>query len=294
MSIGRIRIILPFAERACKSLIASNKRLLIQRRSLQSISKDPIETLSKLEKSAPHEINDTHETLPNPEKVPREESELLENPNEEQRNTAPFHSANEGTEGDADVHPFAHVPASVTLAYLEPWKHEAPHGLRVCNVHMRSYNLHYLTFYADFVLRTAWYLNLPATGPIPLPKRRERWTVPKSPFIHKKIQENFERITYKRLVSIKDGHPDTVALFLSYLNQNGFPGVGIKATTWEWDDLDFAKRLSQETDQLIENIANKAFSIEEAAQQVLSSDLFQNLDDEVANTENASGRDSTN
>lgn len=87
-------------------------------------------------------------------------------------------------------------------------------------------------------MRAAYFLHLPARGPVPLPKIIERWTVPKSNFVHKKSQENFERITHRRLVQIQDGERDTVQLWLAYLEKRAYHGVGMKANTWEYEGLD--------------------------------------------------------
>ena len=86
-------------------------------------------------------------------------------------------------------------------------------------------------------MRAAYYLKLPASGPVPLPRIVERWTVPRSNFVHKKSQENFERITVRRLIQIKDGHPESVQLWLAFLRRHAFPGVGMKANVWEFDSL---------------------------------------------------------
>ncbi|OKL56924.1 37S ribosomal protein S10, mitochondrial [Talaromyces atroroseus] len=98
-------------------------------------------------------------------------------------------------------------------------------------------------FFADFAIRAAYYLNLPVSGPIPLPRIVERWTVPRSNFVHKKSQENFERITLRRLIQIKDGHPESVQLWLAFLRRHAFYGVGMKANVWDFDDLDVASGL---------------------------------------------------
>ena len=90
---------------------------------------------------------------------------------------------------------------------------------------------------ADFAMRAAYYLGLPASGPIPLPKIIERWTMPRSNFVHKKSQENFERITLRRLVQIQDGHPDTVQVWLAFLRKHAFYGVGMKANVWQHEEI---------------------------------------------------------
>lgn len=102
---------------------------------------------------------------------------------------------------------------------------------------MRSYSVPNLEFFCDFALRAAYYLNLPAFGPVPLPKIKERWTVPKSHFIFKKSQENFERITRRRLIQIRDGNPESVQIWLAFLQKHAYYGIGMKANVWEYSKL---------------------------------------------------------
>lgn len=61
--------------------------------------------------------------------------------------------------------------------------------------------------------------------------------MPKSTFIYKKSQENFERITLRRLIQIRDGHPDTVGVWLAFLQKHAYYGVGMKANVWEFSKL---------------------------------------------------------
>ena len=65
----------------------------------------------------------------------------------------------------------------------------------------------------------------------------QRWTVPKSNFAHKKSQENFERITLRRLIQIKDGDLEVVQTWLAYLRRHAYYGVGMKANVWEYESL---------------------------------------------------------
>ena len=55
--------------------------------------------------------------------------------------------------------------------------------------------------------------------------------------MHKKSQENYERITYKRLIQIKDGTPDTIELWLAFLKKHAVYGVGTKANVWQFEEL---------------------------------------------------------
>ena len=143
------------------------------------------------------------------------------------------------------------LPRSVQAVYLRPLKRRAQYGVPACDLQLRSYNVRNVEFFADFALRAAYYLNLPAAGPIPLPRMTERWTVPRSNFIFKKSQENFERITLRRLIQIQDGHPETVQIWLAFLRKHAYYGVGIKANVWQHEKLGRFGRLFQKIHMVI-------------------------------------------
>jgi ribosomal protein S10 len=126
------------------------------------------------------------------------------------------------------------MPRSLEALYLRPLKREPKYGLPVCDLQLRSYSVRPLEFFSDFALRAAYYLGLPASGPVPLPRQTQRWTVPKSHFVHKKSQENFSRTTLRRLIQIKDGHPETVQIWLAFLQKHAYYGIGMKANVWEF------------------------------------------------------------
>ena len=63
---------------------------------------------------------------------------------------------------------------------------------------------------AGDIVRTAQKTGATVRGPIPLPTKRERWTVLKSPHVDKKSREQFELRTHKRLIDIIDPTPKTV------------------------------------------------------------------------------------
>jgi ribosomal protein S10 len=86
-------------------------------------------------------------------------------------------------------------------------------------------------------------MKMPCSGPVYLPTQTSRWTVIKSPFVHKKSQENFERKTHKRLLQIKDTHPEVVQRWLHYLKMNAPSGIGMRATTWEFENVGVGKTM---------------------------------------------------
>lgn len=136
-----------------------------------------------------------------------------------------------------DINTNARLPRSVQALYLRPLRRKAEYGLPVCDLQLRSYSVRNLEFFADFAIRAAYYLNLPVSGPVPLPKIVERWTFPRSNFVHKKSQENFERITLRRLVQIKDGNSQAVQAWLAFVRKHAFYGVGMKANFWEHESI---------------------------------------------------------
>lgn len=137
----------------------------------------------------------------------------------------------------SDINRNARLPRSVQALYLRPLRRKAKYGLPVCDLQLRSYSVRNLEFFTDFAIRAAYYLKLPVSGPVPLPKITERWTFPRSNFVHKKSQENFERITLRRLIQIKDGNPQVVQAWLAFVRKHAFYGVGMKANVWEHESI---------------------------------------------------------
>ncbi|KAI0382665.1 ribosomal protein S10 [Hypomontagnella monticulosa] len=148
------------------------------------------------------------------------------------------------------------LPRAVQALYLQPLRREAQYGVPTCDLQLRSFSIPNLEFFCDFALRAAYYLNLPAFGPVPLPKIIERWTVPRSHFIFKKSQENFERVTRRRLIQIRDGHPESVQIWLAFLQKHAYYGIGMKANVWEFDSIGTGKNLDSQMKSL-QDIVNE-------------------------------------
>jgi ribosomal protein S10 len=138
----------------------------------------------------------------------------------------------------------ARLPRSVQAVYLRPLRRRAEYGLPVCDLQLRSYSVRNVEFFADFATRAAYYLKLPLSGPVPLPRIVERWTMPRGHFAHKKTQENFERVTLRRLLQIKDGNLQAVQTWLAFLRKHAFYGVGMKANVWEHESLGMISLIS--------------------------------------------------
>ncbi|CEP62816.1 mitochondrial 37S ribosomal protein uS10m LALA0_S06e04500g [Lachancea lanzarotensis] len=137
------------------------------------------------------------------------------------------------------------LPINVEAVYHAPLKNPITHGDLIADVQLRSYDHENLDFYADFMLRAGFYLGMPLTGPKPLPTRRERWTVIRSPFAQAKSKENFERHTHKRLIRVWDTNPEVVELWLSYIAKHSIAGVGIKCNLYQKEGVKLQEALAQ-------------------------------------------------
>lgn len=152
-------------------------------------------------------------------------------------------------------------PPNVLATYLAPMRHKPTHGIPVASLQLRSFSVRNLEFFADFCMRAAFYLKMPASGPVPLPRRVERWTTLRSNFIFKKSQENFERITYKRLLTIYDSDKTAVEAWLAFVRKWQFYGVGMKANVWEFEAPEVAKNMDKEYQDEISKDLNQKLSL---------------------------------
>ncbi|SCV01655.1 LANO_0F12860g1_1 [Lachancea nothofagi CBS 11611] len=137
------------------------------------------------------------------------------------------------------------LPINVEAVYHAPLKIPITHGDLIADVQLRSYDHENLDFFSDFMLRAGFYLGMPLTGPKPLPTRRERWTVIRSPFAQAKSKENFERHTHKRLIRVWDTNPEVLELWLSYISKHSIPGVGIKCNLHQKEGIKLQQTLKQ-------------------------------------------------
>ncbi len=77
-------------------------------------------------------------------------------------------------------------------------------------IRMEAYDHHALDVSAREIVDHAQRTGAKVAGPIPLPTRREIYTVNRGPFIHKKSREQFEIRTHKRIIDIMEPNARTV------------------------------------------------------------------------------------
>jgi small subunit ribosomal protein S10 len=77
-------------------------------------------------------------------------------------------------------------------------------------VRLRGFDVRLIDDSARGIVQTVQKAGAKVSGPIPLPTRISKYTVLRSPHVHKKSREQFEMRTHKRLIDIIDPTPDVM------------------------------------------------------------------------------------
>ena len=77
-------------------------------------------------------------------------------------------------------------------------------------IRLKAYDHRLLDSSTAEIVNTAKRTGASVRGPIPFPRRIEKYTVLRGPHIDKKSREQFEIRTHKRLLDIVDPTPQTV------------------------------------------------------------------------------------
>jgi small subunit ribosomal protein S10 len=77
-------------------------------------------------------------------------------------------------------------------------------------IKLKAYDHRLLDQSTEEIIQTAQRTGARVAGPIPLPTKRELYTVLRSPVIDKKSREQFQLVTHKRLLDILDPTSKTI------------------------------------------------------------------------------------
>ncbi|GAA5892500.1 hypothetical protein JCM6882_005632 [Rhodosporidiobolus microsporus] len=153
------------------------------------------------------------------------------------------------------------------------------HGVHVATLHLRSYtnSIPDLQFFTSFALRSARALGLPTSGAVALPTKTSLFTVPRSPFAHKKSQQNFWRKEHKRAIKVFDGNEQVVEAWLAYLRNEAMPGVGMKAQVFTYRPVGWGKDLVGQQEAEEQLLAARGAGPESQDVEKLAAELEQEL-----------------
>ena len=77
-------------------------------------------------------------------------------------------------------------------------------------VKLKAYDHRVLDLSTKEIIETVERTGAKVSGPVPLPSKRELYTVLRSPFVDKKSREQFQLVTHKRLIDILDPTSKTI------------------------------------------------------------------------------------
>ena len=77
-------------------------------------------------------------------------------------------------------------------------------------IKLKAYDCRLLDNAVKDIISTVKRTGAKIAGPIPLPTKREKYTVTKSPHVNKTAREQFEINTHKRLLDIFEHNPQTI------------------------------------------------------------------------------------
>lgn len=80
----------------------------------------------------------------------------------------------------------------------------------VIKINLKAYDHRLIDQSAKKIVDSVVKSGAAARGPIPLPTKREVFTILRSPHVNKKSREQFERRTHKRLIEIIDPNAQTI------------------------------------------------------------------------------------
>jgi small subunit ribosomal protein S10 len=120
-----------------------------------------------------------------------------------------------------------------------------------------------LPLVAGFALQAAYHLGIPVTRPASMPIQTELHTVLRSGFVHKKSQENFWRLTHRRVIKAYDANEEVINRWFHYLRTEAVRGtnVALKAQRFLYRPIGWAQDVDELTkgeEMVLERLDEKA------------------------------------
>jgi small subunit ribosomal protein S10 len=94
-------------------------------------------------------------------------------------------------------------------------------------IKLKAYDSRVMDSSCDKIVETAVRTGAEVVGPVPLPTKRELFTVIRGPHIDKRSREQFELRTHKRIIDIKSPTSSTIDS-LSHMSLPAGVGVSIQ------------------------------------------------------------------
>ncbi|MDV3167054.1 MAG: 30S ribosomal protein S10 [Vigna little leaf phytoplasma] len=100
----------------------------------------------------------------------------------------------------------------------------------VIKILLKTYDFHLIDNAAKKIIDIVVKTGAIVKGPIPLPTRKEVFTVIRSPFVNKDSREQFGRFTHKRLIQIINPNPKTIDALITHVNLPSAVNISLKTS----------------------------------------------------------------
>lgn len=137
------------------------------------------------------------------------------------------------------------IPINVEILKYKPINLPKTHGHQVAEIQFRGYDEDSLVRAGEFSSRAAFYLGIPTSKLVTEKTEKRLYTVIKSPFAQAKTKQNFHRVTYNRKLTAYDANPESIDLWLSFVNKHAIKDVDYKASITTYESLEFNKELDE-------------------------------------------------
>lgn len=123
-------------------------------------------------------------------------------------------------------------------------------GVRLAQIHLRAYHPKFIADCMRDIQKSATEMGIKMSGIVPLPTHKRRYSVLKSPFVHRKSIAQLQHDTHKRLIELR-GESTTgqdasrVVHFLRYLEHTIMilhPGCSTRVTLYSQEKAEPDKR----------------------------------------------------
>ncbi|KDQ08405.1 hypothetical protein BOTBODRAFT_166003 [Botryobasidium botryosum FD-172 SS1] len=164
-------------------------------------------------------------------------------------------------------------PTVPPTALLRAPIHPRTHSIPVALIHLRSPSPALLSLFTHFAMHAAYGFGIPISHTATLPTQRSLYTVLKSPFVHKKAQENFERKISKRAIKAWDADGEVVGKWIKYLELHAMGGVGMRVVRWERVELGFGKKRLEQAGASLRAPASVEDQVKALSEQIVADEM---------------------
>ncbi|KND62793.1 30S ribosomal protein S10 [Candidatus Phytoplasma phoenicium] len=98
----------------------------------------------------------------------------------------------------------------------------------VIKILLKTYDYHLIDQAAKKIIDSVMKTGAKIKGPIPLPTRKEVFTVIRSPFVNKDSREQFGRSIHKRLIQIMNPNAKTIDALIMHINLPSAVNISLK------------------------------------------------------------------